>query len=99
TGETVSPANLNGAGQIVIAGHAAAVERAMGLAKAKGAKRAVPLNVSAPFHCALMAPAADRLRDALLDVAARDPKVPIVSNVEATPYRDRTRVKELLVKQ
>ncbi len=98
-GEVVSPANLNGAGQIVIAGQAAAVERAIGLAKQKGAKRAVPLQVSAPFHCALMKPAADRLEQALLDVAARDLKVPVVSNVEATPYRERIRVKELLVRQ
>jgi [acyl-carrier-protein] S-malonyltransferase len=98
-GEVVSPANLNGGGQIVIAGHAGAVERAIGLAKQRGAKRAVPLQVSAPFHCALMTPAADRLREAFLDVAARDLKVPVVSNVEAEPYRDRIRVKELLVKQ
>ena len=98
-GEVVSPANLNGAGQIVIAGHAGAVERAMGLAKQKGAKRAVPLQVSAPFHCALMAPAAAKLEQALQDVAARDLRAPVVSNVEAVPYRERIRVKELLVKQ
>jgi [acyl-carrier-protein] S-malonyltransferase len=98
-GEVVSPANLNGAGQIVIAGHAGAVERAIGLAKQKGAKRAVPLQVSAPFHCALMAPAAAKLEQALQDVAARDLRAPVVSNVEAVPYRDRIRVKELLVKQ
>lgn len=98
-GGIVSPANLNGAGQIVIAGHAAAVERAIVLAKARGAKRAVTLAVSAPFHCALMAPAAERLEQALLDVAVRDPKVPIVTNVEAAPNMDRTRVKELLVRQ
>src|SRR5262249_59225810 len=60
-GQIVSAANLNGAGQVVIAGHKAAVERAMALARARGAKRAVPLAVSAPFHCALMAPAAERL--------------------------------------
>jgi [acyl-carrier-protein] S-malonyltransferase len=98
-GEVVSPANLNGAGQIVIAGHAGAVERAMGLARQKGAKRAVPLQVSAPFHCALMKPAADRLEEALADVAARDLRTPVVSNVEAAPYKDRIRVKDLLVKQ
>jgi [acyl-carrier-protein] S-malonyltransferase len=98
-GEVVSPANLNGAGQIVIAGQAGAVDRAIGLAKQRGAKRAVALQVSAPFHCALMVPAAERLEQALADVAARDPRVPVVSNVEATPYRERIRVKELLVRQ
>ncbi len=98
-GEVVSAANLNGAGQIVIAGHKGAVERAMALAKARGAKRAVPLAVSAPFHCALMAPAAERLAAALADVAVTDPSVPVVHNADAQPNRDRARVKELLVRQ
>lgn len=98
-GEVISPANLNGAGQIVIAGHTAAVDRAIGLAKQRGAKRAVPLQVSAPFHCALMKPAADRLEAALAGVAVAEPRVPVVSNVEATPNSLAGRVKELLVRQ
>jgi [acyl-carrier-protein] S-malonyltransferase len=98
-GEVVSAANLNGAGQIVIAGHKAAVERAMVLAKARGAKRAVPLAVSAPFHCALMAPAAERLAAALAEIAISDPTVPVVHNADARPNGDGARVKELLVRQ
>ncbi|MSP15884.1 MAG: [acyl-carrier-protein] S-malonyltransferase [Myxococcales bacterium] len=98
-GEVVTAANLNGAGQIVIAGHKGAVERAMVLAKARGAKRAVPLPVSAPFHCPLMAPAAARLDDALLDVAVMDPVRPVVTNVDATPNTQRKHVKPLLVAQ
>jgi [acyl-carrier-protein] S-malonyltransferase len=94
-----SPANFNGAGQVVIAGHAAAVERAMGLAKAKGAKLVKALPVSAPFHSALMAPAAERLAAELAKVSVADPRVPVVTNVEAAPNRDRARVKELLVRQ
>ncbi|HKA87143.1 MAG TPA: ACP S-malonyltransferase [Haliangiales bacterium] len=98
-GQIVSAANLNGAGQVVIAGHKAAVERAMALARARGAKRAVPLAVSAPFHCALMAPAAERLAAALADAAVADPSVPVVHNVDGRPNRDGARVKELLIKQ
>lgn len=97
--EVCSPANFNGAGQVVIAGHAAAVARAMALAKAKGAKLVKALPVSAPFHCALMKPAADRLAAALDGVAIAPPRVPVVTNVEAAPNRDPARVRELLVRQ
>jgi len=84
-GEVVSPANLNGAGQIVIAGAAAAVARAGERAKQLGAKRVIPLKVSAPFHCALMRPAAERLTPELRAVPTRDPRVPVVANVDARP--------------
>jgi [acyl-carrier-protein] S-malonyltransferase len=98
-GEPVEPANLNGGGQIVISGHAAAVDRAIAQAKGKGAKRAVKLAVSAPFHCSLMKPAAERLAAALDDVAIAAPSAPVVSNVEATANRDGQRIKALLVAQ
>lgn len=97
--EVVSAANLNGGGQIVIAGHKGAVERACAAAKARGAKRAVPLAVSAPFHCALMAPAAERLAVELARVSFRSPTVPVVTNVEATPNQDGARIRELLARQ
>ncbi len=86
-GEVVSPANLNGAGQVVIAGSRDAVARAGERAKALGAKRVVALPVSAPFHCALMKPAADRLEPELRALAVEDPLVPIVANVDAAPKR------------
>jgi [acyl-carrier-protein] S-malonyltransferase len=98
-GEVVSPANLNGGGQIVIAGHCGAVERAGTLARARGAKRVVPLTVSAPFHCALMAPAAERLRRVLENISVRSPQFPVITNVEAQACTDAARVKELLVRQ
>jgi len=98
-GEPVEPANLNGGGQIVISGHAAAIERALPEAKAAGAKRAVKLAVSAPFHCSLMKPAADRLAEALAPIAIAAPTVPVVANVTAEPNADAARVKELLVSQ
>jgi [acyl-carrier-protein] S-malonyltransferase len=82
-GEVVSAANLNGPGQIVIAGTAAAVARASDRAKALGAKRAISLQVSAPFHCALMKPAEDRLAPELRAVPSHDPRVPVVANVDA----------------
>ena len=82
-GEVVSPANLNSPGQVVIAGSAAAVARAVELAKARGAKRAIMLNVSAPFHCALMKPAQDRLSVDLDATEVYDPQVPLVNNVSA----------------
>jgi [acyl-carrier-protein] S-malonyltransferase len=97
--EVVSPANLNGGGQVVIAGHKGAVERACAAAKARGAKRAVPLAVSAPFHCALMQPAADKLAAELARVEVAAPSVPVVSNVEAAPNQDPARVRELLARQ
>ena len=98
-GQVLSPANFNGAGQIVVSGHAGAVDRAVAAAKARGAKRAVRLQVSAPFHCALMQPAADRVRDALADVAIAPLRVPVVANVDAQPNQDAGRVRELLVAQ
>jgi [acyl-carrier-protein] S-malonyltransferase len=98
-GQVVSPANLNGAGQIVIAGHKEAVERAMEIAKARGVKRAVPLAVSAPFHCALMQPAAERLREVLADIPVGNFEFPVITNVEARPNSAPDRVKDLLVRQ
>ncbi|HVY37052.1 MAG TPA: ACP S-malonyltransferase [Polyangia bacterium] len=98
-GEVVSPANLNGGGQVVIAGHKAAVDRACAALKAKGAKRAVPLAVSAPFHCALMQPAAERLAGELARVELAAPAVPVVTNVEAAPNQDAGRIAELLTRQ
>jgi len=98
-GQVVAPANFNGAGQIVISGHKEAVERAVGAAKAAGAKRAVVLQVSAPFHCALMQPAADALRAALEPVVLGPLRVPVVANVDAAPNTDAERVKDLLVRQ
>ena len=99
TGAVVSPANLNGGGQVVIAGAKAAVDRAVELLKQRGAKRAVPLAVSAPFHCALMQPAADRLAVELARISFRAPSVPVVTNVEAAPNQDPERLRSLLVQQ
>jgi [acyl-carrier-protein] S-malonyltransferase len=98
-GEVVSPANINGPGQIVIAGAAAAVQRACERAKALGAKRAVPLAVSAPFHCALMKPAEDRLALDLRALRVADPRVPVVANVDAEAKRDAGGAIEALVRQ
>jgi [acyl-carrier-protein] S-malonyltransferase len=98
-GQVVSPANLNAPGQIVIAGHAAAVARAGDAAKARGAKRVIPLQVSAPFHCALMQPAEARLAPELRALAARDPRVPVVANVDAEPKRDADAAIAALIRQ
>lgn len=98
-GEVVAPANYNGGGQIVIAGSKNAVTRAMSLAKERGAKRALDLPVSAPFHCQLMRPAADGLREVLSDVAVQPFAVGVVTNVEAEVNRDAGRVKTLLIEQ
>ena len=98
-GEVVSPANINGPGQVVIAGAAAAVQRACERAKALGAKRAVPLSVSAPFHCALMKPAEDRLGPELRALPVRDPRIPVIANVDAEPKRDASSAVEALVRQ
>lgn len=87
-GAVVSPANLNAPGQIVIAGETAAVARAGERAKARGARRVIPLQVSAPFHCALMRPAQERLAPELEALVARDPRVPVVANVDAAPKRN-----------
>ena len=97
--EVVSPANLNGGGQVVIAGHKKAVEVACVSAKARGAKRAMPLAVSAPFHCALMQPAAERLAAELARVEVKTPAVPVGANVDAAPNTDAGRVRELLTRQ
>jgi [acyl-carrier-protein] S-malonyltransferase len=99
TGRIVSPANLNAPGQVVIAGHRDAVARAGERAKTLGAKRVVPLAVSAPFHCALMTPAAARLAPELRALPAADPRVPIVANVDAEPKRDARSAIEALVRQ
>ena len=98
-GEVVAPANLNGAGQVVIAGDRAAVERAGIRAKELGAKRVVPLPVSAPFHCALMKPAEDRLAPELRALRVQDPCVPVIANVDASPKRDAVSAIEALVRQ
>jgi [acyl-carrier-protein] S-malonyltransferase len=97
--EIVAPANYNSPGQIVIAGHVAAVQRAMDLAKERGAKRALPLPVSAPFHCLLMQPAASQLETVLAAVAVAELNCPVVSNVDAIANRDAQTVRDLLVRQ
>jgi [acyl-carrier-protein] S-malonyltransferase len=98
-GDVCAAANDNGSGQVVISGHAAAVERAMELAKERGAKRALPLAVSAPFHCALMAPAADVMRDALAAATMQAPLVPLFANVTAAMVADPDAIRALLVEQ
>jgi [acyl-carrier-protein] S-malonyltransferase len=98
-GEVVSPANMNGAGQVVIAGSRDAVARASERAKALGAKRIISLSVSAPFHCALMQPAEDRLAPELRALAVQNPRVPIVANVDAEPKCDGRSAIEALVAQ
>jgi [acyl-carrier-protein] S-malonyltransferase len=98
-GEIVSPANINCPGQVSIAGHAAAVQRASARAKALGARRAIPLAVSAPFHCALMKPAEERLAPELRSLVTRSPLMPVVANVDAEPKRDGRSSVEALVRQ
>jgi [acyl-carrier-protein] S-malonyltransferase len=98
-GDVVSPANMNGAGQVVIAGSRDAVARAGERAKALGARRVIPLAVSAPFHCALMKPAEARLAPELRAIAAQAPRVPVVANVDAEPKRDPQAAIEALVRQ
>lgn len=98
-GQVLSPANFNGGGQIVISGHAQAVERALPAAKEAGARIVKKLAVSAPFHCALMEPAASAVHDGLEQVKIGELGVPVVANVTAEPYQERDRVAELLVKQ
>ncbi len=97
--EVVSAANLNSPAQIVIAGHHGAVERAVELAKARGARRAILLNVSAPFHCSLMKPAADRLAVDLDAVAISDPRVPLVNNADAAVVQTAEAVRDGLKRQ
>ena len=98
-GEVGSPANLNSPGQVVIAGSSAAVARASEMAKGRGAKRAIPLNVSAPFHCALMKPAQDRLSVDLDATRVEDPQVPLVNNVHAQVVTSASAVREGLKHQ
>jgi len=97
--EIVAPANLNGGEQIVVAGHAGAVRRAITLAKTRGAKRAVELTVSAPFHCALMTPAAEGLAKALEAVPVGPLQTGVITNVTAEVNQDSRQVKNLLVRQ
>jgi [acyl-carrier-protein] S-malonyltransferase len=96
--DVLQPANFNAPGQIVIGGHKAAVERAQKLAGERKLK-AIPLKVSAPFHCSLMTPAADAMREALASISFETPAFPIVSNVEARPNQSAEKINELLVKQ
>ena len=98
-GEVVSPTNLNAPGQIVIAGHSEAVQRAGARAKALGARRVVALTVSAPFHCALMQPAEKRLAPELRSLVVFDPSTPVVANVDAEPKRDAASAIDALVSQ
>jgi [acyl-carrier-protein] S-malonyltransferase len=98
-GETVSPANYNGSGQVVIAGAKPAVARAMALAKERGAKRVLDLSVSAPFHCQLMQPAAEGLRNVLSKVEIHSFHIGVITNVEADVNLDASRVKSLLIEQ
>ena len=92
-------ANDNGGGQVVVSGDKAAVERAVEIAKGKGAKRAMLLPVSAPFHCALMQPAADAMAQALATISVKPPVVPLVANVLAQPIQDPAEIVRRLVEQ
>ncbi len=98
-GDVCQAANDNSDGQVVISGHKAAVERALDIAKAKGAKRAIVLPVSAPFHCALMQPAADAMAEALAKADMKDPVVPLFANVMASPLTDAATIRQKLVEQ
>ena len=98
-GDVCQAANDNDPGQVVVSGHKAAVERAVDIAKARGAKRAVLLPVSAPFHCALMAPAADKMAEALANTTISAPAVPVVANVRAEAISDPDTIRQLLVEQ
>jgi [acyl-carrier-protein] S-malonyltransferase len=98
-GQVCQAANDNGGGQVVISGDKAAVERAVEIAKTKGAKRAMLLPVSAPFHCRLMQPAADAMAEALASVSIKPPAAPLVSNVLATPITDPDEIRRRLVEQ
>ncbi|MDR7122018.1 ACP S-malonyltransferase [Rheinheimera soli] len=98
-GEVVSPVNFNSPGQVVIAGNKAAVERANELCKAAGAKRALPLPVSVPSHCALMKPAADKLADDLNSISFHTAVIPVVNNVDVVAAADAAAIKDALVRQ
>ncbi len=97
--EVVEPANDNGGGQVVISGHRGAVERAVEIAKARGVRRAMLLPVSAPFHCALMAPAAEAMAEALADTPPHPPVVPLIANVSAAKATDPEEIRDLLIRQ
>jgi [acyl-carrier-protein] S-malonyltransferase len=98
-GEIIEIANHNSTGQVVLSGSARGMELAIDVAKEKGAKRALPLTVSAPFHCSLMQPAAAKMREALAAARLLQPKVPLIANVTAEPVSDPAQIRELLVKQ
>ncbi|EEE45400.1 ACP S-malonyltransferase [Roseibium alexandrii] len=98
-GEVCQAANDNAPGQVVVSGHVAAVERAVEIAKARGARRAVLLPVSAPFHCSLMGPAAEAMAEALTNADIKAPVVPLVANVLATPITDPVDIRDRLVEQ
>jgi [acyl-carrier-protein] S-malonyltransferase len=98
-GEVCQAANDNAPGQVVVSGHLAAVERAVEIAKARGARRAVMLPVSAPFHCSLMAPAADAMAEALANADLKAPEVPLVANVLAQSITDPNEIRQRLVEQ
>ena len=98
-GEVVEPVNFNAPAQVVIAGHKLAVERACELAKSKGAKRALPLPVSAPFHSSLLKPASDRLRDYLAQVNFVAPNIQLINNVDVAIETDAVAIKDALVRQ
>ncbi|MPS48999.1 ACP S-malonyltransferase [Methylobacillus sp.] len=98
-GEVLEAVNLNSPGQVVIAGHKAAVERGIEAAKAKGAKRALLLPVSVPSHCALMKPAADELGEYLKDVGFASAQIPVLHNADVAAYEDAAKVKDALVRQ
>ena len=98
-GDVVSAANINGGGQVVISGARDAVARAGARAKELGARRVIPLQVSAPFHCALMTPAQDRLAPELRSIRAHDPRVPVIANVDAQPKRTASEAIEALIAQ
>lgn len=98
-GEVCQAANDNSEGQVVVSGHRTAIERALEIAKARGAKRAILLPVSAPFHCALMQPAAEAMADALADANVKAPAVPVIANVLAAPITDPAEIRKRLVEQ
>lgn len=98
-GDVCLPANINSPGQIVIAGHAAAVDRAIGLLKERGAKRAIKLNVSAPFHCPLMMPAQERLAADLDHIEFADLRMPLITNVDAAPVTSGAEARSALIRQ
>lgn len=98
-GEVVEAVNFNSPGQVVIAGNAAAVERAMNAAKEAGAKRALPLPVSVPSHCSLMKPAAEKLAEALKTVEIKQPQIRVIHNADVAAYDDAEKIKDALVRQ